>query len=97
MRGVIKQSKLTKRPKEGKQEDRNQIDGDAPICEEESRHLLRLLLDILVLEKLQNGFQRVHFDHSKLGRVMMIKVHIRVATVLSGPRFKTAKYSRMLA
>ena len=68
--------KLTERPKKREQEDGNQVDGDASVCEKESSNLRRFLLDILVLEKFQNRIQRFHFDHSKL--LSWVKVHIRV-------------------
>ena len=45
---------LTKRPEKREQENRNQVDGDAPVGEEESSNLRSLLLNILVLEKLQD-------------------------------------------
>ena len=85
---------LTKRPKKREQENRNQVDGDAPIGEEEASNLRSFLLNILVLEKLQDRIQRFHFDHSKL--LLARSSYQGDTSCLSRPRSETANYSRML-
>ena len=85
---------LTKRPEKREQENRDQVDGDAPVGEEESSNLRRFLLDILVLEKFQNRIQRFHFDHSNL---LLARSSYQVDTsCLSGAWSETANYLRML-
>ena len=85
---------LTKRSEKREQENRDQVDGNAPVGEEESSNLRRFLLDILVLEKLQDRIQRFDFDHSKL---LLARSSYQVDTsCLSGAWSETANYLRML-
>ena len=85
---------LTKRSEKREQENRDQVDGDASVGEEESSNLRRFLLDILVLEKLQDRIQRFDFDHSKL---LLARSSYQVDTsCLSGAWSETANYLRML-
>ena len=85
---------LTKRPEKREQENRNQVNSDAPVGEEESANLRSFLLNILVLEKLQDRIQRFHFDHSKL--FLTRSSYQGDTSCLSRPRSETANYSRML-